>query len=322
MKNKKENEFNNAVGGAAMMPIEQTSSGSVTVQELIVGHGNASMEETYSMPALDPEDGYEDEDYDDNEEVDLESEAAFETGEDKIDEEGPADDDGSNGSGTDWSTEDIVRAINDIARRTVETGKLEIGQFVFEKVFKGDIKEVLSKNPYKSASLRAICDDEDLMVDHRKLGSWVKAAAFKADLELKGMDVSKFYLSHFLAILRVGNAEKRLELAKKAATEKLSGRDIVVVIEAAKQKSDPPTKGALLLKKVDDPFSLFADEEYKEFLSNKARLETELDSEDRLRMIKAIGARLGRMTEVNEFLETSKKNLVAIEMENLNGGSQ
>ena len=222
----------------------------------------------------------------------------------------------------DWSTEDIVRAINDIARRTVETGKLKIGQFVFEKVFKGDIKEVLSKNPNKSTSLRAICDDKELMVDHRKLGSWVKAAALKADLKLKEVDISEFYLSHFLAILRIGNAEKRLEMAQKAATENLSGRDIVGEIEATRQKNSPPTKGEILLKKVDDPFSLFADEEYKDFLSNKARLETELDSEGRLRMIKAIGARLGKISEVNAFLETSKKNLVAIEMENLNGESQ
>jgi hypothetical protein len=322
MKNNDHMKFSNTVGGDAMMPIEQTSSKSVTVQELIVEHGNASMEETYSMPALDTEDGYEDEDYDDNEEVDLEPETSLETGEDKIDEEGPADDDGSNGSGTDWSTEDIVRAINDIARRTVETGKLKIGQLVFEKVFKGDINEVLTKNPNKSVSLRDICAHPRLMVDHRKLGSWVKAAALRSKLGDEGVDVSKFYLSHFLAILRVGNAEKRLELAKKAATNNMSGREIVAEIETAKEKSDPPTKGALLLKKVDDPFSLFEDENDRGFLSDKDRLDRELDSEARLRLIKAIGARLGKMIEVNEFLETSKKNLVAIEMENLNGGSQ
>jgi hypothetical protein len=321
-----------------MMPAQQTTPATLSPADLEAENPwngeqlSPEAREKYfgkPKPRPQPDEEYEDEDFGADEEgyaagddENAEFESASESGEEEPEQEGASADHCPNGGETDWSTEDIVRAINDIARRTVETGKLKIGQLLFEKVFKGDIKEVLSKNPNKCTSLRAICEDKDLMVDHRKLGSWVKAAAFKTDLQLKEVDVSKFYLSHFLAILKVGNAEKRLELAKRAAAERLSGRDIVTSIEAATPKNPPPTKGTTLLKKVDDPFSLFDDQKDKEFLSDKARLVTELDSEERLRIIKAIGARLGKIREVNEFLETSKRTLVTIEMENLNGESQ
>jgi hypothetical protein len=343
MKKKDEMKFSNTVGGAAMMPAEETPSESVSVEDLMADGGwdvdkiSPSMRETYfSKPKPNPEEDNEDETYDvdggqsiadeegydADDDEDVEFDAASAAGEEESDQERPTDDDGPNGGVPALSTKDIVLAINAIARRTVEKGKLEIGQYVFEIVFKGDIKEVLSKNPNKSSSLRAICEDKDLMVDHRKLGSWVKAAALRSDLEANGVDISEFTLSHFLAILKLGTAEKRLQLAQQVEQAGLSARQTADEVEAAKKKSPAPGKGENLLKKMDDPFSLFDDKDDKEFLSDKARLEKELDSEQRLRIIKAIDERLGRMTEVNEFLETSKRNLIAIEMENLNGGSQ
>jgi hypothetical protein len=218
----------------------------------------------------------------------------------------------------DPDTSRLVAEINKIAQRTVERGKMEIGQYILKNVFDGDIQEVLARNPNKSRSLRAICSHPDLMVDHRKLGSWVKAAALRLDLEGNGLDVSKLSFTHFVILLRVGSPEKRIELARKIVKKGMSMKETLDAVNVIKRKA-MPSKGKEMLKKLADPLKLFNDADYKDLLSNRERMEEEFDSEDRLRLIKELERRAGEVAEVNQFLETSKKNLLAIEIEKLSG---
>ncbi len=219
----------------------------------------------------------------------------------------------------DPATTRLVAEINKIADGTVERGKMEIGEYILKNAFDGDIDEVLSRNPNKSQSLRAICSHPELMVDHRKLGSWVKAAALRTDFEDHGLDVSKLTLTHFTILLRAGSADKRFELAQGVVKEGLSVKETLDAVNVIKRKA-LPSKGKETLRKLADPMRLIKDDDYKDLLSNRERMEDEFDSEDRLRLIKELERRAKEVAEVKHFLEASKKNLLAIEVEYLSEG--
>jgi hypothetical protein len=209
----------------------------------------------------------------------------------------------------------VVNEINRIAWDTVERGQLEIGEYVFQVAFKGEIKDVMSKNAYKTQTLKAISEHPRLMVDRRRIGSWVKAAAFKADLEGELVDCDKLTVGKLTALLTLGDKYKvqRKELAARANEEGLSVRDILDAVEGLKgAKKEDKSKG--LLRKIAAPLALLVDEKTKADLSDKVYLEEKLQSGDRLDMVKAIDEITAKLDESSGFLRTVKKNLVRIEL--------
>lgn len=209
----------------------------------------------------------------------------------------------------------VVDGINRIAQDTVERGQLEIGEYVFQAAFKGEIKDVMSKNAYKTQTLKAISEHPRLGVDRRRIGSWVKAAAFKAELEIELVDCDKLTVGKLTALLTLGDKYKgqRKELAARANAEGLSVRDILAEVDRLKgAKKEDGSKA--LLKKICAPLALLADEKTKADLSNKAYLEEKLQSGDRLDMVKAIDQITAKLDESSSFLRTVQKNLVRIEL--------
>jgi hypothetical protein len=209
----------------------------------------------------------------------------------------------------------VVNEINRIAWDTVERGQLEIGEYVFQVAFKGEIKDVMSKNAYKTQTLKAISEHPRLMVDRRRIGSWVKAAAFKAELEGELVDCDKLTVGKLTALLTLGDKYKgqRKELAARANAEGLSVRDILDEVDRLKgAKKEDKSKG--LLKKIAAPLALLVDEKTKADLSDKVYLEEKLQSGDRLDMVKAIDEITAKLDESSGFLRTVKKNLVRIEL--------
>jgi len=71
----------------------------------------------------------------------------------------------------------VVRKINKLAIKTVEKGCMDIGDLVLTDVFQGSLGEACSKDPFKSNSLVMVCKEPDLIVNRRRLGEWVRAAA-------------------------------------------------------------------------------------------------------------------------------------------------
>jgi hypothetical protein len=209
----------------------------------------------------------------------------------------------------------VVREINRIALETVERGKLAIGEYVFQAIFEGDIAEALSKNPYKSKSLKRICDDPELLVDRRMLGTWVRAAAFKADLESNLVECSKLTVSQLLAIMKLSgdkNKENRKALAENANQEGLSVRDIQAEVSKFKKngKSDP---AKVLLRKIQDPLNLLEDKEITALFGDEERLQTELEPDTRNDLIKAIGVMAKKLNASQSFLNSTKVKLMRIE---------
>src|SRR5271157_128615 len=58
-----------------------------------------------------------------------------------------------------------VGKINAMYRRNVDNGKLEIGGYILDEVFKGQIEEAISTNPHKPSTFSRIAKDPDLLVE-------------------------------------------------------------------------------------------------------------------------------------------------------------
>lgn len=218
----------------------------------------------------------------------------------------------------------LVSEINKLAKETVERGMLAIGLLVLEKVFQGILEAVLSRNPYKSKTLQAVCVHEDLRVDRRRLGEWVRAAALSKDLIAKKVDCSNLVYSHFAALLKLGDEQDRQKLAAKANKGRWSARKLAEEIGKKKVAEVPDGKAQVptlpsdmtvgrLLEAAANPRVLMKDKEAQQFLGNPQDLEL-LEWDVRMQLGKIADELLKSMVGSMDLLKLAKKNIALIEL--------
>jgi len=207
----------------------------------------------------------------------------------------------------------VVSDINDIAIRTVERGAMEIGEYLLDAVFQGSLDKAHSKNPYKSESLQQVCAHQDLRVNRRTLGGWVRGANLKRTLMSKEVDCSSLTLSHFVALLQVKDEATRDDLAAKANEGEWSVRKLEDEVLVTRKLTVPDYIVKELLRIVENPLD-FEDEKATEMLSNKQVLSENLKSADRLGMVRGIDITVPRIEMFLDLLKTTKKSLVRIEL--------
>ena len=140
---------------------------------------------------------------------------------------------------------EAVRFIN--AR--VESSKrslLEIGEYLLERFFEGDIEAVKSKKPGKTLSLRELAKRDDINMSLTDLSRAVNLAA--QEREIGTVPTSEqLSLSHKEILLRVQNLETKKEYMEIAVKEKLSVRQL-----EARLKKDGITSGSGSEEEPDD----------------------------------------------------------------------
>lgn len=211
----------------------------------------------------------------------------------------------------------VVYGINKLVKETVDKGRMETGDLVLDALFQGSLEEALSRNPYKSKSLEDLCKDPELLTDRRTLSKWVRAAALRRDLIANQVDCSKLYYSHLAALLAVTDEKSRRELAAEANQNEWSVRQISEKAASMKYGKAANGKAKELMKKMEDPLALLEDEETKRLLEDAQSLKEELESIERLTMVKFIDNVVARMLRSAELLRETKKNLVLIELDQL-----
>jgi len=208
----------------------------------------------------------------------------------------------------------VVKGINGIAVKTVEKGKMEIGEYVLSVVFKDNLKAASSHSPNKDESMSQIGKHPDLAVDHRQLGTWVRAAALRRQLTQDNVDCTQLSYSHFAALLRLKDETKRRELAERASRDNLTVRQIVSEIESTIKHRPVTDQQNAIFQKFEEPLKLIKDEATKSLLSDPQRLTDELESADRLELVKLIDRQNKVIDESKSFLNQVKKTLVRIEL--------
>jgi len=207
----------------------------------------------------------------------------------------------------------VVREINKRAGR-IEKASMEIGEYVLKEVFQGSLDEALSRNPYKSRSLRQIADDPELIISRRRLATSVRAAAFRRDLKSHQVDCSSLTYSHWAALLKETDDKKRRDLAAEANRERWTVRQITDRINATKQEMDSGGKTKELLRKMERPLDLLKDQDALGLLSDPKKLEGQLKSADRLQMAKVIDDIVEKLMRSSEILKKARKSITQIEL--------
>jgi len=120
--------------------------------------------------------------------------------------------------------------------------------------------------------------------------------------------------SQLTALLRVRDAEKRLELAAEADQNGLSARVIQERIEATKGQRTSNGKVKELLRKMEDPLELLGDEETCQLLNDPQRLKEDLEPRDRWAMVKIIDEAARKLEESTTLFKDARIHLVRIEL--------
>jgi hypothetical protein len=221
----------------------------------------------------------------------------------------------SNGQ-SEWlptSTDAVVKKINDIAVKTVERGFEGIGEFCLGAVFNFDLVAASSRNPRKEESFSAICSHPDLLVDPRRLGEAVKAAALSHLLKERGLELKNLSFTHKLHLSKIVDQEQRIALAIEASEK---GYSVTQLRELIAQ-SLPKGKGELgkaIVKAIARPNETLKRPDYLEILKNSEKLATQITKADRIDLrVKSARARQ-ELLQYCEFLQRVENSLFDIEV--------
>ena len=208
----------------------------------------------------------------------------------------------------------VVAEVNRLAIKTLERGAMEIGEYVLDAIFKGSLDEALSRNPYKHQTLQEVGDDPNLLIGRRRLGEWVRAANLRRVLIADQVPCSTLTYSHFAALLRVTDEDRRRELAREANEKHWSVRNLNDKVDEGKPASASNGKARELMRKVGHPLELLEDSETLGLLEDREALEQQLKSADRLHIAKIIDDVVAKMSSSTDLLRRARRNIASIEL--------
>ncbi|OGR22327.1 MAG: hypothetical protein A2277_20645 [Desulfobacterales bacterium RIFOXYA12_FULL_46_15] len=154
--------------------------------------------------------------------------------------------------------DEAVAFINETANKTIYKGSIEIGEYILENFFSGDLKLASSKNPKKLLSFNKLCEREDLTVHPNRLGLMVRVASQERFLAGKKVNTEELSYTHKAALVKLDNTDKKITAIEKCIKEKWSTRDLDDEIKRLIQGLPASTNLSLIqtikryITKVDD----------------------------------------------------------------------
>lgn len=164
--------------------------------------------------------------------------------------------------------EDAVAFINEKANEALYNYSIEIGNYILEKFFNGNISEASSRNPRKSVSYRALCAHPELAPSPGALSVMLRVAVQEKLFETKKLAVKKLSYSHKAELVSLPDDETKIKLFKEAVKKSLSVRDLrdrvaqekgLLPIEGSTQEQPATTKAVNFEKFLRKP--IFHDNE-------------------------------------------------------------
>ena len=206
----------------------------------------------------------------------------------------------------------IVEHIKEAVVQT-DPAKLGVGHEVRIEYFDDDIAKAKSKNPNKPVGYTQLCERDDLPIDARTLGNWVRAAAQQKDLQNKKLDSSSFSMSIYLTLASVAES-RRDELAKEAKENHYTVRQLRKRIEETKPtlkgKTNPiPQKLSRGLKAKS---SMILDSTVQDFINDQEAVKTSCEDSKALTILKEVNRKLTELTQEQALLAKLRTQLVEI----------
>jgi len=202
------------------------------------------------------------------------------------------------------SAKKAVRQLNYMVGDTLETAGRNIGAFMVDDVFNGDYKAILMGNLRKSRIFKQISDDEELIIDPKRLGEMTVAEALRRQCIDEGIGVGNLKTFHFVTLYAVKDSESRLLLAAEADQKKWSVRQLRKVIASQHVEEKPEGDvGRSIINMIGSPLRVLEDPYLVTVCSDKDRLLRDLSATERRKIRKLIKDGKPRIESWNELLE-------------------
>ena len=127
--------------------------------------------------------------------------------------------------------EQAVAFINEKANETVYKGSVEIGNYLLDKFFDGDIAKASSKSRAKLLNYRALCNHPDLAASPGTLSVMLRVAAQEKLFKENNLPVNKLSYSHKAELLKVSDEKLKIKIFKRAVKQGFSVRDLQIKID-------------------------------------------------------------------------------------------
>jgi hypothetical protein len=204
-----------------------------------------------------------------------------------------------------------VEKINEMYRRGVDNGKLEIGGYLLDEVFEGNIEDAISTNPYKSATFAGIAKSPRLEVEPKTLGAWVRAAAVNRDFGSKGLRFARLTTYHLGELAKVKDEARRAEIANEADEKGLTVKELRKLVREVKRngKNDSDTIKQEVEKTMKNLAELGVSEDFLGFVGDKEAIREIYSPGKALDLIPEVYASLENVQAAAEVLETFANNL-------------
>jgi hypothetical protein len=207
--------------------------------------------------------------------------------------------------------EHTVDKINEMYRRGVDNGKLEIGGYLLDEVFEGNIEDAISTNPYKSATFAGIAKSPRLEVEPKTLGAWVRAAAVIRDFGSKGLQFTRLTTYHLVELAKLKDESRRAKLAKEVDEKNLTVKALrkLVSEERGNGQSTSETIKQEVQKTMQNLKELSVSEHFLGFVGDKGAIKEIYSPGKALDLIPEVYASLENVQAAAEVLETFANNL-------------
>jgi hypothetical protein len=215
---------------------------------------------------------------------------------------------------TKMTGDELVETINDVYENNLGNAKMRIGTLVLQHCFDGDPEKARSKNPKKETSYKDVCEHKDLKVDVKELGRCVRAAAQQVEFEKEGVDQSELSFHALLEIAKLPEKAERLTLGRKANEDSWTVREIRKSVDSWKKtEAEKAITGEEAFKLLKQLKGLLTNEKLRNFLSNEDRLQSDLESENRIELSKIANHMARQMEEWSPMLDNTRKTVTRIE---------
>ena len=211
--------------------------------------------------------------------------------------------------------DDLVEAavsfINAKLEETVYRGSEQIGAYLLDKFFDGDVNRASSRNPKKGTSFRKLCRRDDLLVSPAALSIMVRVAAQEKFFVEKDFDSSSLSYSHKSELVRIPNNDNKIGLAKEAIQAGLPSRALAERVKKLRPRQDHRQNELLTIldKFVESSVRLFESPEQTEsILRDETLREIPLEKRHHLH-----AAAVNMLDQVNEWIKTCRKLVKKLE---------
>jgi hypothetical protein len=177
--------------------------------------------------------------------------------------------------------------IRGIVAKTVAGAMDQVGIYLLQHEFGGDIKKALSKNRYKGTSLNDLASHEDQPLSRQTLTDCILGAAVGTEMERDmGLERDAIHFFTRAAMARVDDREKRQDLIRKTVAEKLTVKAVRNEVKKLTGKEIPTDKGLgdSVLKQLAGG-RLSDDQETRDFLLDKGRLKKALSAGEMAKLL-------------------------------------